>query len=55
MIRENIRVTWKMVVWCKVELTGVATLQSLSANRVSVANAITVWAAIFFDVNDPPC
>ncbi|CAL1152500.1 unnamed protein product [Cladocopium goreaui] len=53
-IRKNLRLTGKMMVWPKVDLTGVATLQSLSANRLCVGDALCVWATHCPDHAKPP-
>ncbi|CAK9056960.1 Uncharacterized protein SCF082_LOCUS30624 [Durusdinium trenchii] len=53
-VRKNLRLTGKMIVWPKVELTGVATLQALSANRIPIADAITVWGSHHNQAAKPP-
>ena len=53
-IRKNLRLTGKMMVWPKVDLTGVATLQSLSANGLCVGDALCVWATHCPDHAKPP-
>ena len=53
-IRKKLRMTGKMLVWPKVDLTGIATLQSLSANRLCVADALSVWASHSTQSAKPP-
>ena len=53
-IRENLRLTGKMFLWPKVDLTGRATLQSLSANGLCAADALLVWASHCSEHAKPP-
>ena len=53
-IRKNLRLTGKMLVWPKVDLTGIATLQALTANRLCIHDVLFVWASHCHDHAKPP-
>ena len=53
-IRNTLRDLGKMLKWPKKELTGIATLSSLSQNREAIKDALTIWAGHETTPKSPP-
>lgn len=44
-VRKNLREGGRMLTWPKPELTGLATLQALSLNRMAISDALQIWGS----------
>lgn len=53
-VRHRIRMTGKILEWPRKELTGIATLTSLSFNSQAIADAIKVWSTTSKAAKSPP-